>query len=208
MPRPTALIASAVAATLVTLLLSSCSAESIDDVDEAPEVSDETSAEGQTAAALSFQAPADCTELLPESALTGLEASGVELVRGPGSASEEGIYPEGQTPEELVGGLSCLFAPPGDDESGVTIILSAAAIDVALRPGIINEFIQEGLNAGLTADGAGLTYWRWGDDVNVTALHNALYEDSWYSALIQPGGRSAYDQGVALVEAMRQHTAR
>jgi hypothetical protein len=53
-----------------------------------------------------------------------------------------------------------------------------------------------------------LTYWIWGDEVIVPALHNTLYQDSWYSALLQPGGRAAYDKGVALVEGMRQQTTR
>jgi hypothetical protein len=42
----------------------------------------------------------------------------------------------------------------------------------------------------------------------VPALHNHLYNDSWYSALLQPGGRAAYDKGVALLEGMRQQTTR
>ena len=106
-----------------------------------------------------------------------------------------------------MGGLSCLYAVPGEEDTGITIILSAAAVDESIRPAVIDAFLDEGLNVGQTNDGQGLTYWRWGDDVNVTALHNALYQDSWYSALIQPGGRSAYDQGVVLVDQMRQNTA-
>lgn len=208
MAGPTALVHSAVSLALISLVLSSCTMGTEEVVDEPAETVEEVAPEETAPADLRFVAPANCTELLPDQALASLEASGVSLVRGPGSPSEEGIYPEGQTPEELIGGLSCLFAVPGEEDSGLTIILSAAAVDPSVRPQIIDDFITEGLNTGLTADGSGLTYWRWGDDVNVTALHNALYQDSWYSALIQPGGRSAYDQGVALVDAMRQHTAR
>lgn len=208
MAGSTALVHSIVGLALASLVLSSCSMEAAEEVEESTDVVEETTEEAVAPGNLRFVAPANCTELLPDQALATLEASEVSLVRGPGSPSEEGIYPEGQTPEELIGGLSCLFAVPGEEDSGLTIILSAAAVDPSVRPEIINDFIAEGLNTGLTADGSGLTYWRWGDDVNVTALHNALYQDSWYSALIQPGGRSAYDQGVALVDAMRQHTAR
>jgi hypothetical protein len=62
------------------------------------------------------------------------------------------------------------------------------------------------LNVGQTFDGTGLTYWIWGDEGIVSALHNELYEDAWYSALIQPGGRPAYDRAVVLVGAMRALT--
>lgn len=157
-------------------------------------------------ASLTYVPPADCTTLLPEAAVADLQSRGIQLVRGPGSPSAETIYVEGQTPEELAGGLSCLFAVPGEEDTGITIILSAAAVDQSIRPAVIDAFLDEGLNVGQTGDGQGLTYWRWGDDVNVTALHNALYQDSWYSALIQPGGRAAYDQGVVLVDQMRLNT--
>lgn len=187
------------------LSLAGCSPEE-EVVEEPVEETEETEAPVDPAS-LRFVPPADCTTLLPESAVADLESRGIQLVRGPGSPSAEAIYVEGQTPEELVGGLSCLFAVPGEEDTGITIILSAAAVDQSMRPAVIDAFLDEGLNVGQTNDGQGLTYWRWGDDVNVTALHNALYQDSWYSALIQPGGRSAYDQGVVLVDQMRSHTA-
>ena len=167
--------------------------EGSQDVDQAP-------------LALSFIPPDDCTVLLPEDSLAALEAEGIELLRGPGSPSPDPIYFDGQTPEELVGGLSCLFGLPGDDDTGVTILLSAAPVDPALRPSIISDLLGQNLNVGQTFDGTGLTYWIWGDEGIVSALHNELYEDAWYSALIQPGGRPAYDRAVVLVGAMRALT--
>jgi hypothetical protein len=155
--------------------------------------------------AIVFSQPSSCTEILPASAISTLAADGIELTQGPGSPSTEPIFVEGQTPEELAGGISCLFSIPDDEESGVYILLSVAPVDPALRPTIINDLLGQNLNVGQTPDGA-LTYWRWGDEIIVTALHNSLYEDSWYSALIQPGGRTAYDQGVSLVSQMRQET--
>ena len=159
---------------------------------------------------ISFLAPTNCTELLPANSVASLEAEGIVLLRGPGSPSSEPIFVEGQTPEELVGGLSCLYGLPeqadAETESGLSIIVSVAPVNVDMRPGIINDLLAQNLNVGQTTDGA-LTYWIWGDDAIVPALHNALYEDSWYSALIQPGGRSAYDLGVSLVVAMRSNTS-
>jgi hypothetical protein len=191
-----------------SLMLTSCAMEGAIEEPEDQDVVVEEPTEDAPTNVVSFVAPIDCTAILPESVIVALRDEGIELVRGPGSPSSEAIYIEGQTPEELIGGLSCLFAPPDDEETGVNIVLSVAAIDESVRPGIINDFLNEGLNVGQTTDGTGLTYWRWGDDVNVTALHNAVYQDSWYSALIQPGGRSAYDRGVSFVDSMRIQTTR
>lgn len=191
---------------ILTLALGACSGNGEETATDSNTAVEEAAPEESLPAPLVFTPPADCTDILPESAVESLRADGLVLVAGPGSASSEPIYVEGQTPEELIGGLSCLFAPPGDIEGGTNIVVSVAAVSENVRPDVINDFLEVGLNVGQTADGTGLTYWRWGDDGVVTALHNALYQDSWYSALMQPGGRDAYERGVELVDAMRSHT--
>jgi len=185
--------------------LSACGMGSGGDGDEAAN-GDEVAAEVEVVE-LVFTPPADCTTLLPDSAVASLATEGIELVKGPGSPSTEPIFVESATPEELVGGISCLYSVPGDEETGVYIILSVAPVSQDARPGVINDLLAQNLNVGQSTDGA-LTYWIWGDEVIVPALHNTLYADSWYSALLQPGGRAAYDKGVALVEGMRQQTTR
>jgi hypothetical protein len=192
--------------TLVTLvfLLTACSSASDTIVTEEVEAIEDT-IEEEAPQELAYRAPADCTTLLDDAGLALLGAQGIELTAGPGSPSNDPIYVEGQTPEELVGGLSCLYAIPGEVDTGINIILGTAAIDTAIRPTVIDDLLAQQLNVGQTADGA-LTYWKWGDEVIVPAIHNALYTDSWYSALIQPGGRESYDLGVALVQAMRTTT--
>lgn len=157
-------------------------------------------------APLIFMPPTSCADLLPPAFIEEFASEGIALLRGPGSPSAEPIYTDGQTPEELVGGLSCLYGLPNDEESGLSILLSAAPIDPAIRPTVIADLVAQNLNVGQTLDGTGLTYWIWGDEAIVSALHNELFQDAWYSALIQPGGRPAYDQGVALVAAMRSST--
>jgi hypothetical protein len=208
MPGTETIHRTVIALTVLAFVVSSCSMESPTAVDQNTDAVTETPEAAQETLAVSFVQPADCTDILPENVVEGLANDGIELVRGPGSPSPDSIYVEGQTPEELLGGFSCLFAPPGEEDTGINIVLSVAAVDESVRPGIISSFVEEGLNVGQTTDGTGLTYWRWGDDINVTALHNALYQDSWYSALIQPGGRSAYDRGVSWVDSMRAHTTR
>ena len=167
---------------------------------------EETAPAPEAPQALVFSLPTSCVNLLPEAYLEELAADGIELLRGPGSPSSEPIYTDGQTPEELVGGLSCLFGLPNDEESGLSILVSAAPVDPAIRPTVIADLLAQNLNVGQTNDGTGLTYWIWGDEETVSALHNELFQDVWYSALLQPGGRPAYDRGVSLVAAMRSST--
>ena len=192
--------------TAVTLvfLLAACSTASDTLVTEEVVTVEET-VEEEAPVELTYSRPSDCTALLNDTGAALLEAQGVELIAGPGSPSNDPIYVEGQTPEELVGGLSCLFAIPGEVDTGINIILGTALVDDAIRPTVIDDLLAQQLNVGQTADGA-LTYWKWGDEVIVPAIHNSLYADSWYSALIQPGGRESYDLGVALVQEMRTTT--
>ena len=192
--------------TAVTLVfvLAACSTASDTLVTEEVVTVEET-VEEEAPVELTYSRPSDCTALLNDAGASLLEARGVELIAGPGSPSNDPIYVEGQTPEELVGGLSCLFAIPGEVDTGINIILGTALVDDAIRPTVIDDLLAQQLNVGQTADGA-LTYWKWGDEVIVPAIHNSLYADSWYSALIQPGGRESYDLGVALVQEMRATT--
>jgi hypothetical protein len=192
--------------TAVTLVffLAACSTASDTLVTEEVVTVEET-VEEEAPVELTYSRPSDCTALLNDTGAALLEAQGVELIAGPGSPSNDPIYVEGQTPEELVGGLSCLYAIPGEVDTGINIILGTALVDDAIRPTVIDDLLAQQLNVGQTADGA-LTYWKWGDEVIVPAIHNSLYADSWYSALIQPGGRESYDLGVALVQEMRTTT--
>ena len=192
--------------TLVALvfLLAACSTAS-DTIVTEEIVTTEEAVEEEAPAEITYSRPADCTSLLDDAGLALLAPGGLELIAGPGSPSNDPIYVEGQTPEELVGGLSCLYAVPGEVDTGINIILGTASVDAAIRPTVIDDLLAQQLNVGQTADGA-LTYWKWGDEVIVPAIHNSLYTDSWYSALIQPGGRESYDLGVALVQAMRTQT--
>ena len=192
--------------TAVTLvfLLAACSTASDTLVTEEVVTVEET-VEEEAPVELTYSRPSDCTALLNDTGAALLEAQGGELIAGPGSPSNDPIYVEGQTPEEPVGGLSCLFAIRGEVDTGINIILGTALVDDAIRPTGIDDLLAQQLNVGQTADGA-LTYWKWGDEVIVPAIHNSLYADSWYSALIQPGGRESYDLGVALVQEMRTTT--
>jgi hypothetical protein len=193
-----------VAATL--LFLASCAPAAELDLEQVESPEETAAPVEQVPESVTYVPPEDCQSLLPRDMQQDLMAQGISLLRGPGSPSEEPIYVDGESPEETVGGLSCFFGIAGDEESVLSIVLSAAPVDPAMRPDIIADLLAQNLNVGQTTDGTGLTYWIWGDEAIVSALHNELFEDAWYSALIQPGGRPAYDQAVELVAGMRQVT--
>ncbi len=189
---------------LVAITVTGCSTASDTLVIEEAQISEEV-AEEEIPTVVVYRQPEDCLQILPEIGISLLKEEGLELTAGPGSPSGLPIYVEGETPEELVGGLSCLFAAPGEDESSVSVILGSASITTDSRSSVINELLEQQLNVGQSSDGA-LTYWKWGDEDIVPALHNSIYTESWLSALMQPGGRESYEFGLRLVELMRKHS--
>lgn len=149
-----------------------------------------------------FALPGSCREILPLERFDQLVAGELDLLRGPGSGSTESVYPEGPSPQEERGGISCLFANSDETE---TYTISIAPMTQASRAEVIDGLLDQQLNPGQTADGV-LTYWIQGDQATVPAIYNALYDDAWYEVLIFPGGRIAYEESESLVAQMRDHT--
>jgi hypothetical protein len=166
--------------------------DTTEEVDTAPEAPVE----------LVFTLPTSCRDIVPQEALDKLTSGEVGLLRGPGSGSVEGVYLEGQSPQEERGGISCLF---GNADETITYTISVAPMTQATRAEVIDGLLAQKLNPGQTLDG-GLTYWIQGDQETVPAIYNALYDDAWYEVLIFPGGRLAYEECEALVTMMRSHT--
>lgn len=151
---------------------------------------------------LEFVLPRTCQDILPQERLDSLLSGDIDLLRGPGSGSADTVYPEGPSPQEERGGISCLF---GNLEETETLTLSVAPMTQTSRAEVIDGLLAQQLNPGQTSDGV-LTYWIQGDADTVPAIYNAVYPDAWYEALIFPGGRLAYEDSSALVAQMRQHT--
>lgn len=166
--------------------------DTTEEVDTAPEAPVE----------LVFTLPTSCRDIVPQEAFDTLTSGEVGLLRGPGSGSVEGVYLEGQSPQEERGGISCLF---GNADETITYTISVAPMTQATRAEVIDGLLAQKLNPGQTLDG-GLTYWIQGDQETVPAIYNALYDDAWYEVLIFPGGRLAYEECEALVTMMRSHT--
>ena len=184
------------------VLLAGCTMGSDSDAVVEENAAEEVDTTPEAPVELVFSLPSSCRDIVPQEALDKLTSGEIGLLRGPGSGSVEGVYLEGQSPQEERGGISCLF---GNADETITYTISVAPMTQATRAEVIDGLLAQKLNPGQTLDG-GLTYWIQGDQETVPAIYNALYDDAWYEVLIFPGGRLAYEECEALVTMMRSHT--
>jgi hypothetical protein len=110
--------------------------------------------------AVVFTMPVDCTTILPQSRLDAFAAQSLELLGGPGSVYGDDYFFE-PTPEQLAGGISCVYAQDGVDQSSV--LISVAPVSTANRASIIDDLTAQGLNEATTPEGS-LTYSQQGDE--------------------------------------------
>lgn len=144
---------------------------------------------------LTFTLPTDCTEILPASRVESFSAAGLELLGGPGSKFGNDYFFEG-TPEQNVGGITCVFADEADDLSSIAI--SVAPITAATRAGIVNDLTGQGLNEDIV-DGA-VTYSQQGDEQGLApAILNVVTQESWISIISVVGGPASFERAELLV---------
>lgn len=191
------------AALLILAVLAGCQSAPAPEIPEETQTPQDEADEGPgVVEPVEFVLPMSCQDILPPNPLATLLSGDIDLLRGPGSGSTDTVYPEGLSPQEERGGISCLF---GNVEETETFTLSVAPMTQTSRAEVIEGLLAQQLNPGQTSDGV-LTYWIQGDADTVPAIYNAVYPDSWYEALIFPGGRLAYEESSSLVAQMRQHT--
>lgn len=141
-----------------------------------------------------FTMPADCTTILPQSRLDAFAEQNLELLGGPGGVYGDEYFFD-PTPEQLAGGISCVYAEDGVDLS--SLLISVAPITAANRAGIVNDLTAQGLNEATTDDGA-VTYSQQGDEGVVPAIYNVITDDSWISVISTFGGEVFYEEAVTL----------
>ena len=188
-----------VAVALIAALLVACAAPA-DEPSAPPPASDSSAGEPTSSATPSpdaavFRMPTLCAELLPAARVTRLEALGMELLAGP-----EGKYGDAYladpTPEQLVGGITCIWGEEEAPENSV--IISVAPLVAATRDTVIEDLIEQGLNERVA--GAVLIYERIGDEVAAPAVVNAVHEDCWVSVIEGVGGEDFYEDAVAIAD--------
>lgn len=143
---------------------------------------------------LTFTMPVDCTTILPQSRLDAFAAQSLALLGGPGSVYGDDYFFD-PTPEQRAGGISCVYAQDGVDQSSV--LISVAPVSTANRATIINDLTAQGLNEATTPDGA-FTYGQQGDEGLAPAIYNVVTQESWISVISSLGGPAFYEEAVVL----------
>lgn len=143
---------------------------------------------------LVFTMPVDCTTILPQSRLDAFAAQSLQLLGGPGGVYGNDYFFE-PTPEQLAGGISCVFAQDGVDLS--SILISVAPVSTVNRATIIDDLTSQGLNEATTPDGA-ITYSQQGAEGLAPAIYNVVTQESWISVISGLGGPAFFDEAVLL----------
>jgi hypothetical protein len=153
---------------------------------------------------LTFTMPTDCTSVLPASRVDALATQNIRLLGGPGSVDGNGYFRE-PTPEQLAGGISCVFAEDGVGRT--TLLISVAPVSTANRATIVNSLMGQGLNEA-TRDTGELTYSQQGDDNLVPAIYNVVTQQSWVAVISAVGGETFFDEAVTLAGEVSTQTNR
>jgi len=174
-------VTSRVALLALVALLAGCTSSPTDAPTGAAPIAG-TSTPAPTQAAPVFVQPEDCDSLVPQSRLDEFANLGLILLGGPGGkfGTEYQLEP---TPEEQVGGITCIWGYDESDISSVTVSVAPLSADV--RAQALDSFATQGLDESLTENIA--TYATTGDE-DQPAIINVLREDNWISVIKTVGG--------------------
>ena len=162
--------------------------------DDSP-VAEPTPRSTPTAAEAVFRMPTACAEVLPAARVAHLESLGMELLAGPDGKYGDTYFAD-PTPEQLAGGITCLWGEENVPENSV--IVSVAPLDATTRGATIQALVEQGLNERV--DGEDFVYERTGDDVAAPAIVNVIADDSWVSVIEGSGGQDHYEEAVAICD--------
>lgn len=150
-----------------------------------------------------FTMPTDCTTILPPERVTALTEQDLALLGGPGSLYGDEYF-FNATPEQLAGGISCVWAQENVDLS--SLLISAAPLSTSTRGQIITDLSAQGLNEVILEDGS-LTYGVVGDEAAAGAQFNLLTDDAWISVINAFGGDVFFDEAVVLANEVLDHNS-
>jgi hypothetical protein len=148
-----------------------------------------------SAAAPAFTQPDDCaTGILPASRLATFDDLGLVLLGGPGGKYGTD-YSADPTPEEQLGGISCIWGFDASDISSITVSVAPLTADTRLQA--LDQFATQGLDEELTDDTA--VYAQTGSD-DEPSITNVLRDDSWISVLTTVGGNDYAADALVIAE--------
>ncbi len=142
-----------------------------------------------------FRMPERCADLVTPETAARFAADGLDLLGGPEGRYGDEYFSE-PTPEERVGGITCVWG----DESvpASTVIVSVAPVTAATRGGIVSGLISAGLIES-QIEGA-ISYARIGDDVSAPGELHVIRNDSWISVVEALGGEARFQHATELVD--------
>jgi hypothetical protein len=180
-------------AVAIAVSLAACGGEpTAQPTDEPSETPTPTSEPTDAPGARTFTMPADCLGILPQSRQDTFASQGLVLLGGPGGQFEQ--YYADPTPEEQVGGISCIWGDEDVPESTITV--SVAPLSTATRGAVVDNLIGQGLNEATLDDG--ISYAQLGDENSAPAILNVIRDDSWVSVIEALGGEAFFDEAVEL----------
>ena len=180
-------------ALLVAFSLAACVGEpEAGPTDEPTESATPTPEPTEAASERTFTMPADCLGILPQSRQDAFAAQNLVLLGGPGGQFPQ--YYADPTPEEQVGGISCIWGDEDVPESTITV--SVAPLSTATRGSVVDNLIGQGLNEATLDDG--ISYAQLGDENSAPAILNIIRDDSWVSIIEALGGEAFFDEAVEL----------
>ncbi len=160
-----------------------------------PPVSGPTAEPTPDAAEPEFRMPTACADALPASRIDELDGLGMELLAGPDGRYGDSFLAD-PTPEQLAGGITCIWGEEEVPENSVTI--SIAPVTPATRDGIVTGLVDQALN--IIEQGDLRIYARTGDSVAAPAIINLVRPTSWISVITGLGGEEQYDWAVELAD--------
>ncbi|MEO5921842.1 MAG: hypothetical protein ABIQ01_11945 [Pseudolysinimonas sp.] len=175
------------------VVLAGCTpAPSDDPTDEPTPTSTATTEPTEAAADRTFTMPADCLGLLPQSRQDSFASQNLVLLGGPGGQFEQ--YYADPTPEELAGGISCIWGDEAVPESTITV--SVAPLTASNHAAVVDALIAQGLNEAPLEEG--ISYAQLGDENSAPAILNVIRDDSWISVIEALGGEAFFGEAVEL----------
>lgn len=134
-----------------------------------------------------FAQPDECAEILPTATVTTFERRSLELLGGPGGAYGTDYFAD-PTPEERQGGISCVYG--SEVMQTELIVISVAPLSPAVRPEIMADLLEAGLNETQVDDA--IVYEKTGDIQTAPSELHVLRGTSWISVITAPGGGDAH----------------
>src|SRR5262245_47697878 len=134
--RTRALAAASVALTAIAVLAGCAAPEpTAPPTDDTPVDSTPATSDTPTPTADTFSLPDDCREMLPQARMDAFAAQNMVLLGGPGGLYED--YLVDPTPEEIAGGITCIWGDELVPQSTITV--SIAPISADTRSAIVED---------------------------------------------------------------------